>query len=119
MLCAPYPDGMVPISVEKAGGGEKDHLGRLLYQLGFDYIAADQKLLDETREKLDGEGKGKVHIDKLHEYISSLLNEILDTERLRTAFKQFDADDDGMLSLDEFDFFMDGFAKEHNRLRDS
>jgi Ca2+-binding EF-hand superfamily protein len=76
-------------------------------------------MLDETRVQLDSEGVGKVHIDKLQQYVSGLLNEILDPERLRTAFNQFDADQDNMLSLDEFDFFMDGFAKEHNRLRDS
>ena len=120
ILCAPYPDGMVPIDVSKtASGAERDNLGNLLFKLGFDYIADDQKLLDETRGKLDTEGLGKVHIDQLQEYVSGLLNEILDPERLRAAFNQFDADGDNMLSLDEFDFFMDGFAKEHNRLRDS
>ena len=58
-----------------------------MLKMGFDYIAADDRLLDETREQLDGEGKGKVHIDKMHEYFSALLNDTLDSEKLRTAFK--------------------------------
>ena len=120
MILAPYPDGMVPINVANApGGGQRDNLGNLLMKLGFDYIVAEPKILEETRAQLDSEGSGKVHIDQLHQYVSGLLNEILDTEKLRIAFNQFDADQDNMLTLDEFDFFMDGFAKEHNRLRDS
>lgn len=37
---------------------------------------------------------------------------------MRDAFKVFDADKDGKLSLDEFRFFMESFATQHNKLRD-
>ena len=37
---------------------------------------------------------------------------------MRKAFNVFDADNDGKLTIDEFEFFMTSFAKQHNGLRD-
>lgn len=38
---------------------------------------------------------------------------------LTEAFELFDADHDGKINLEEFEFFMNGFAKDMNSLRDS
>ena len=39
-----------------------------------------------------------------------------DDSALEAAFGTFDADNDGKLSMEEFEFFMTGFAKEYNHL---
>ena len=46
------------------------------------------------------------------------LDTCLDETTLTEAFQTFDADEDGKLNLEEFEFFMSGFAKEYNQLRD-
>jgi Ca2+-binding EF-hand superfamily protein len=38
---------------------------------------------------------------------------------LKEAFSLFDADQDGKINLEEFEFFLNGFAKDMNKLRDS
>jgi Ca2+-binding EF-hand superfamily protein len=38
---------------------------------------------------------------------------------LTEAFELFDADHDGKINLEEFEFFMNGFAKDMNSLRDN
>ena len=38
---------------------------------------------------------------------------------LLEAFELFDSDKDGKINLEEFDFFMNGFARDMNRLRDN
>jgi Ca2+-binding EF-hand superfamily protein len=38
---------------------------------------------------------------------------------LTEAFKLFDADNDGKINMEEFEFFMNGFARDMNTLRDN
>lgn len=38
---------------------------------------------------------------------------------LTEAFDLFDADKDGKINLEEFEFFMSGFARDMNKLRDN
>jgi len=43
----------------------------------------------------------------------------LNDQLLTDAFNLFDADKDGKINLEEFEFFMSGFAKDMNSLRDN
>ena len=47
------------------------------------------------------------------------LVEYLDEKALFEAFDLFDADHDGKINMEEFEFFMSGFAKDMNGLREN
>ena len=112
-IACPIPDGMIPISVRPV----RDDLKGLLETLGFEFLIANK--LEAIRTELDTEGKGTIHIDKLTEWISKQLDVYLDDKVLTEAFDLFDADHDGKINLEEFEFFMNGFAREMNVLRDN
>ena len=113
MICCPVPDGNIPISARP----QRDDLKELMKQLGFEFLISDK--LEEVRKELDEEGKGTVHIDKMTAWCDKQLNEYLDEKALTDAFELFDADKDGKINLEEFEFFMNSFAKEMNTLRDN
>ena len=46
------------------------------------------------------------------------MTECTDDQALKEAFKQFDADNDNKLTMEEFQFFMGAFAKEYNHMMD-
>ena len=73
---------------------------------------------DELRAELDPNKSGTVHIDDLVLYLSDYVEARTDDDTLEQAFGTFDADNDGKLSLEEFEFFMTGFAKQYNYLYD-
>jgi Ca2+-binding EF-hand superfamily protein len=58
-----------------------------------------------------------VHIDKFSEWIVKKLDIYLNEQALVEAFELFDADKDGKINMEEFEFFMNGFAKDMNILR--
>ena len=60
-----------------------------------------------------------VSIDKMSEYLASIVEGCLDDAVLKEAFELFDADHDGKINLEEFEFFMNGFAKDMNKLREA
>ena len=72
--------------------------------------------MTETRSSLDAQGTGTVSIDDFARHLDSVVHECTLEDSLTEAFKQFDADNDNRLSLEEFEFFMTGFGKEHNQL---
>ena len=76
----------------------------------------DQTMTDKLRSKLDSSKTGKVAIDDLVSHLDEIVERRTDDSSLAEAFGVFDADNDGKLSLEEFDLFMTGFAKEYNGL---
>ena len=68
-------------------------------------------------EELDPEGKGTVHLDKISDYLNGKLAACLDDRALTEAFELFDSDKDGKINLEEFEFFMNSFARDMNSLR--
>jgi len=113
-IASPQPNGQIPISVK----GGRDELKSLLLTAGFDFVADTPLELEKMRKELDDGGSGTVDIDKLVEHLQSILVECLDETALQQAFETFDADNDGKINLEEFEFFMSGFSKEQNRFRD-
>ena len=89
----------------------------MLITCGLEFLV--EKQLEEIRTELDPESKGTVPIDKLSEWISKQLDIYLDEAALTEAFDLFDADHDGKINMEEFEFFMSGFAKDMNQLRGS
>lgn len=75
--------------------------------------------LEDCRKEIDPDGKGTVPIDSLAQWVDKQLNTYLDESALTQAFELFDADKDGKINLEEFEFFMNGFAKDMNTLRDN
>lgn len=71
------------------------------------------------RKEIDPDEKGTIDIQKLAEWICTQLQGFLDEKLLTEAFNLFDADKDGKINLEEFEFFMNSFAKEMNTLRDN
>jgi Ca2+-binding EF-hand superfamily protein len=110
-LACPFPDGNIPITKRD----KRDDLREILVQLGFEFLV--EKNLEEIRTELDSEGKGIVHIDKFSEWIVKKLDIYLNEQALVEAFELFDADKDGKINMEEFEFFMNGFAKDMNILR--
>lgn len=55
----------------------------------------------------------------MSEYLAGVVKSCLDDNVLREAFELFDADHDGKINLEEFEFFMSGFAKDMNKLREA
>ena len=111
-IASPAPDGMIPITIK----GDKDQLQQLLTTLGFEFLVMDQTMTDKLRSQLDSRKTGKIAIDDLVSHLDEMVERRTDDSSLAEAFGVFDADNDGKLSLEEFDFFMTGFAKEYNSL---
>lgn len=112
-IACPVPDGMIPITVRP----QRDDLKGILQSFGFEFLINTR--LEAIRTELDSEGKGTVHIDKLAAFLIKELTIYLDEDMLTEAFKLFDADNDGKINMEEFEFFMNGFARDMNTLRDN
>jgi Ca2+-binding EF-hand superfamily protein len=112
-IACPIPDGNIPISNRP----QRDDLKELLKLLGFEFLIADN--LEDIRKELDGEGKGTVPIDSLVSWVQKQLDTYLNDQLLTDAFTLFDADKDGKINLEEFEFFMQSFAKDMNNLREN
>ena len=112
-IACPVPDGMIPITARP----QRDDLKGILYYFGFEFLINTR--LEAIRTELDSEGKGTVHIDKLAAFLIKELTIYLDEDMLTEAFKLFDADNDGKINMEEFEFFMNGFARDMNTLRDN
>jgi Ca2+-binding EF-hand superfamily protein len=112
-IACPVPDGNIPISQRP----QRDDLKELLKVLGFEFLIEGK--LEDVRKELDPDGKGTVAIDFCAEWMAKQLNEHLNEQILVDAFSQFDSDKDGKINLEEFEFFMSGFAKDMNTLRDN
>ena len=111
-IASPAPDGNIPITKR----GEHDQLKNLLTTLGLEFLVMDETMTDKLRAELDTTKSGKVPIDDLVSYLNEIVQKRTDDSSLAEAFGVFDADNDGKLSLEEFEFFMTGFAKEYNHL---
>ena len=83
--------------------------------MGFEFLAVSE--LEKVRSELDPEGKGIVPLDKISDYLNGKLVALLDENTLTEAFSLFDSDKDGMINMEEFEFFMNGFARDMNSLR--
>ena len=68
------------------------------------------------RAELDANKTGKVAIDELVSKLEDYVEELTDDSALAEAFGIFDMDNDGKLTIEEFEFYMTGFAKEYNHL---
>ena len=112
-IASPAPDGM--ISVQKRSETQDD-FAKLLTTIGFEFLVMHPVTTDELRDELDPNKNGRVPIDDIVAKLDDYVEELTDDSALEEAFGTFDADNDGMLSLEEFDFFMTGFAKNHNNL---
>ena len=82
--------------------------------LGFEFMVMRDEQLDELRAML--KASDECHIDALVQYLTDKVTKYTDQNNLMDAFNLFDSDNDGKLSLEEFNFFMTGFAKEYNGL---
>ena len=109
LLC-PNPNGSINI----AG----DQLKRLMVDMGFEFMVMNDQGINEVREALDSGGRGFVPIDDFASYLDEYVAECTNDQSLKEAFKQFDADNDNKLTMEEFEFFMGAFAKEYNHLMD-
>ena len=109
-IASPVPDGNIPITKR----GDTDQLEKLLKTLGFPFLVMDEQMTDKLRAELDTNKSGTVPIDELVGFLNDHVEKRTDDSTLAEAFGVFDADNDGKLSLEEFEFFMTGFAKEYN-----
>ena len=87
--------------------------------MGFEFLVMMDNETEELRRTLDPKGTGIVKIDDFARYLNDFVAECTDADALTEAFKQFDADNDNKLTIEEFEFFMTGFAKEYNGLMES
>ena len=118
MFC-PNPNGNIPVNVNPAAKGEKDQLKALLQHCGFEFLTLNQMDFDKYKLELDPDNSGTTHIDKLVSFLAEYQEACMDEAHLIEAFQTFDADNGGMLSLEEFEFFIESFGKDHSRIRDS
>ena len=109
-IVCPDPTGNISIT--------NDNLKRIMTSMGFEFMVCGENEITEVRTALDPEGTGTVKIDNFARYLDEYVSECTNEEALVEAFKQFDADNDNILSMEEFEFFMTGFAKECNSLMD-
>lgn len=116
MLTIAYPDpqGNINISVQ----GQTDNLRRIMTIMGFEFMIVSENDLQELRTTLDPNSTGMVKIEDFARHLDDIVSECTNEEALTQAFKQFDADNDNKLSMEEFEFFMTGFAKECNSMMD-
>lgn len=70
----------------------------------------------QLRESDELQGKTELTIDEFAGFLSHYVEACTDDSALREAFKQFDADGDDKLSMEEFEFFMTSFHKSYNDL---
>ena len=113
-ICHPDPSGNINIAAQ----GQNDNLVRIMTLMGFEFLVFMDHEREEVRKALDPNSTGMVKIDDFARYLNDYVTECTDSGALTEAFKQFDADNDGKLSMEEFEFFMTGFAKEYNGLVD-
>ena len=106
----PNQSGMVKIGKK----GNRDQLKDLMTTLGFEFMVMRDEQVDELRAML--KANDECHIDALVQYLTERVTKYTDQNNLMDAFNLFDSDNDGKLSLEEFNFFMTGFAKEYNGL---
>ena len=71
------------------------------------------------RKEIDPEETGFVSVDKMVEVLANVAKESMNDDVLNEAFALFDSDNDGKINLEEFEFFMSGFARDMNKMRDS
>ena len=112
MLTIVYPDPNGNINIQG------DNLKKLMTQMGFEFVVSEEAELNQLRQDLDANATGTVKIDDFARHLEEFVNAMTDENALVEAFKQFDADNDNKLSMEEFEFFMTGFAKECNSLMD-
>ena len=86
--------------------------------MGFEFMIASENELLELRTALDPNSTGMVKIGDFARHLDEYVTECTNEEALTDAFKQFDADNDNQLTIEEFEFFMTGFAKECNGMMD-
>ena len=116
MIAYPDPLGNIKIGNQGSLADQKDPLKRLLTQIGFEHLAIKDDELNEVKKALDPENTGVVKIDALVTHLLDYVQESTDVNALTEAFQMFDAGKSGKLTMEEFEFFMTGFAKEHNQL---
>ena len=112
-IVAPEPNGNIDISMR---GG--DQLKKILTAMGFEFMTMVEAEYEEYRKALDPNATGVVKIDDFARYLDDFVSACTNEQALTEAFKQFDADNDNKLSMEEFEFFMTGFAKECNSMMD-
>eukprot|EP00354_Favella_ehrenbergii_P008189 CAMPEP_0170466374 /NCGR_PEP_ID=MMETSP0123-20130129/10361_1 /TAXON_ID=182087 /ORGANISM="Favella ehrenbergii, Strain Fehren 1" /LENGTH=153 /DNA_ID=CAMNT_0010732493 /DNA_START=12 /DNA_END=473 /DNA_ORIENTATION=+ len=107
---SPNPAGTVSV----AG----DNLKKVMVAMGFEFMVVNDAGIQEVRDAVDSGGRGFVPIDEFASYLDNAVIECTDEQALKEAFKQFDADNDNKLTMEEFEFFMGAFAKEYNHMMD-
>ena len=110
-ICCPDPNGNINIQGE--------NLKRIMTMMGFEFLIMMDNEVDQVRtalEALEPAGQQVVKIDEFATYLNDYVEECTDASALTEAFKQFDADGDDKLSIEEFKFFMTSFAKDMNGL---
>ena len=110
----PNPDGKVNIGA----AGQNDSLKRVLKLMGFEFLTMKDEELEAIRTELAPDGEGNVTIDNFARYLDNYVTECTDDDALTKAFKEFDADNDNKLTVEEFKFFMTAFAKEYDSMQD-
>ena len=109
-LVSPNPN----MTVNIAG----DNLKKVMISMGFEFMVVSDKEIQDVRDAIDSGGRGFVPIDEFANYLDNAVTECTDDQALKEAFKQFDADNDNKLTMEEFQFFMGAFAKEYNHMMD-
>ena len=113
-IVSPDPNGNIDISVK----GTTDNLKRIMTQMGFEFLVTNESDNENIRKEIDPNATGMVKIDDFARFLDNFVAECTNEETLVEAFKTFDADNDNKLSMEEYEFFMTGFAKECNGMMD-
>ena len=106
ILACPNPNGTVDITRDAV-------LKQLMTNMGFEFLVRTDKEIAELRET-EPFNKSELTLEEVAKFLSSFVEECTNDDKLREAFKQFDADSDNKLSLEEFEFFMTSFHKSYN-----
>ena len=115
LMACPRADKILPI----AQVGAKDQLKAILDPIGFEFLTPTAKDADAIRLELDPDSTGTCTVDKMVAYLAKVVRDNMSEDHLTEAFELFDADHDGKINMEEFEFFMNGFARDMNKLRDS